>query len=131
MKLIKLFAFASIVCLGTSCQKNNTSAPPADVAIIVSSPQNGSIYQSGDSVHVSATVNYNSTLHGYEVLVTDSSTGSVIHNIANHIHTNQFTINTAFSVIAPKPLVLKLNINTIIDHTGQNASKIIYFKYTP
>lgn len=131
MKVKKLFTLACIVCFGTSCQKNKPSEPPTDVAIVVTSPQNGSIYQSGDSVYVSATVNYNGILHGYEVLVTDSTTGSVIHNIANHIHTNQFTINTAFSVIAPKPLVLKLNINTHLDHTGQNASKIIYFRYTP
>lgn len=125
---ITVLLLLTILC---ACTKKNNIASSKDVAINVESPLYGATYHSGDSVLIAASVSYNGILHGYEVLVTDSSTGAVIHNVANHIHTSSFKIQTAFAVDVASPLVLKLVINTQIDHSGENVNKIVYFSCNP
>jgi hypothetical protein len=131
MKSFQVITVLLLFILLCACNKKKNTATPTDVTINVESPIYGATYHNGDSVQITAAVSYNGILHGYEVLVTDSSTGAVIHNVANHIHTSSFNIHTAFAVNAATPLVLKLVINTQIDHSGENVNKIVYFSCNP
>lgn len=123
MVIVSLFLFHS-------CKKENKTTSN-EVTINVASPLSGSTYHNGDSVRIAAAVSYDGILHGYEVLVTDSSTGKVIYNIANHVHTNSFNIKTSFFMSSATPMVLKMVINTQIDHSGKNVNKELYFNCTP
>ncbi len=131
MKSFQVITVLLLLTLLCACNKKKNTASPTDVTINVASPIYGATYHNGDSVLIAAAVSYNGILHGYEVLVTDSSTGAVIHNVANHIHTNSFDIRTAFAVNADTLIVLKLVINTQIDHSGENVNKIVYFSCNP
>lgn len=131
MKYLQFTTVLLLLTLLYACNKKSNTASSKDVVISVISPVYGATYHNGDSVLIAAAVSYNGILHGYEVLVTDSSTGAVIHNVANHIHTNSFDIHTAFAVNVAAPLVLKLVINTQIDHSGEYVNKIVYFSCYP
>ncbi len=131
MKSFQVITFLLLLTLLCACNKKKNTASSTDVTINVVSPLYGATYHIGDSVLVAASVSYDGILHGYEVLVTDSSTGAVIYNVANHIHTNSFKIHAAFAVYATASNVLKLVINTQIDHSGKNVNKIVYFKCNP
>ena len=131
MKSFQIITVVLLFIFLQACSKQNKTASSTDVTINVKSPIYGATYHNGDSVLVAASVSYDGILHGYEVLVTDSSTGAVIYNVANHIHTNSFEIHAAFAVYATTYNVLKLVINTQIDHSGKNVNKIVYFKCNP
>ena len=131
MKSLQFMIVLLLLTLCCACNKKSNTASSKDVVISVLSPVYGATYHTGDSVQIAASVSYNGILHGYEVLVTDSSTGAVIYNVANHIHTNSFDIHTAFAVNAATPLVLKLVINTQVDHSGENVNKTVYFGCNP
>lgn len=127
--IIFLTLFSTILC---ACQKKDNTTPDASKVVInVSSPSSGQVYHNGDSVHINATISYQSELHGYEVKITDTVTGNVIYNKAEHTHNDHFEINDAIQSTGSVPLYLKLEITTEIDHAGNDAERAVSFRYEP
>ena len=127
--LLIMPVFAMALC---SCQKKDTTvSDPAKAVINIASPLANHNYHSGDSVHVSATVTYPGELHGYEVKVTDTVSGYIIYDNAQHLHDDHFDINLAYLASGNSAQILKLELITDIDHNGTEARSTLYFNYTP
>lgn len=127
--LYSSFIFA---CILASCQKKDTTiATPADVVISITSPAPAQIFRNGDTVHIAAAVSYPSELHGYELVISDSSSGDIYFDYAEHVHNDHFTIDQDWACSGSTAKTLQLKLTTEIDHDGNEADKIIYFKYQP
>ena len=130
---MKQFLSIVVVCtLLCACQKNDNSAPdPSKVTISIQSPAAGQLYRSGDSIRITATVTYPSELHGYEVKVTDSATGLILYDDAEHVHDNHFSIQDIWVNTGTKSSVMKLELIADLDHNGTIAEQSFNFNYQP
>lgn len=117
-------AIALLMILIASCQKkDNVDTAIAQVNIAITSPQDGQIFKSADTVYIKANVDYPTELHGYEVMITDTSTGFIVYDDAQHIHTDKFVIDDAWIGTVTQSTSLKLSIIAYIDHNGNEAKK--------
>ena len=115
-----------------SCQKKEaTAADPAKVSISITSPVPADIYRSGDSVYINATVTYPSELHGYEIKITDTLSGYILYDNAQHVHADRFDISQVWATSGSATQALKLELIADIDHNGAVANSVLYFSYTP
>lgn len=127
----KLISIAIIAITLTACQKNKNEAPDASkVNITITSPQAGAVYHAGDTVHIVATVNYPSELHGYEIHITDSL-GTAVYDTDQHVHDDHFEINNTWVVSGAVAGPLQLKLEAEIDHNGNTAEKTVAFHYLP
>jgi hypothetical protein len=127
----RIILIALIAIAITACQKNNNTAPDASkVSITISSPQEGAVYHSGDTVHIIAAVTYPSELHGYELTITDS-VGNVVYDLDDHVHDNHFEIDSSWVITGTQPGPLKLKLEAEIDHNGNSAEKTVNVHYRP
>lgn len=112
-----------------SCQKKNNITDPTKVVIDITSPKAGQVYHKGDSVVISATVNYPSELHGYEVKITDTVTGLILYDVAQHVHNDHFDINYTWTGGLTTTTYLKMEVIAEVDHDGTSAEKQTSFLY--
>ncbi len=116
----------------TACQKKDTTTPDAaKVTISITAPVAAQTFHSGDTVHINATVSYPAELHGYEVKITDTLTGTILYDDAQHVHNDHFDISDTWVNTGTQATTLKLELTTEIDHNGTTAAKSIYLNYQP
>jgi hypothetical protein len=123
MKHVTLITLLSMALY--SCQKNNSTISPDEVKITVNSPQSGQTFYGGDSVYIKANVRYNAELHGCEVKITDTATGLILFDNAQHTHNSQFDINNSWAQPVTKATPLRVTITAYVDHNGTQVSKNI------
>lgn len=129
--IITIICGGAILILAACQKKGNIAADPAKVNIQINSPAQGQTFRSNDTVNINSSISYPSELHGYEVMITDTSTGFIVYDDAQHTHTDHFTIGDKWSTAVSKPTALKLTIIANIDHTGNNATKELFFEIIP
>ena len=128
MKSLLIVLFFSLFI--AACQKaDNTVVDPAKVVITITSPQAGQVFHTGDKVPIVATVTYPSELHGYEVKVTDTSSGFIIYDDAQHVHDDHFSINDTVVCTATQPIGVKLELAAVIDHDGNQSSSVLNLQF--
>lgn len=128
---IAIIAFSAIGVLSACQKKDDTPAQPAKVVISVSSPTTGQIYRKGDSIYINASVSYISELHGYELQLKNKNTGTILYAVDEHVHSDAFTINKAWSDTLSTAADLQLEITAEIDHDGNGSQTEIEFKSQP
>lgn len=125
------FLMLAITVLAACKQKNNNIVDPAQVSIDIAAPLQGQTFSKGDTININATINYPTELHGYEVKITDTTTGFVVYDDAQHMHDNHFTIADKWVNASADSAGLKLQIIAEIDHDGNIAQKEVNFGYIP
>lgn len=134
MKLNKytISLLVAVLMLLQACQKkDNTVATPSQVNISISSPVNGQTFHANDTVMIKADVSYATELHGYEVKITDTSTGLVLYDDAQHVHNDHFSISERWNEKPSTAATLKMEVIAEIDHDGNTANKSILINYKP
>lgn len=129
-RIIILLLTTTLFC---ACQKKDDTEPDASkVTFNITSPTAGQIFHNGDSVKVHATVTFPAEMHGYEIKITDTLTGNVIYDNAQHLHNDHFDIADGYIATgtAAQP-ALRLELIAEIDHTGTLAKKTVAFQYVP
>jgi len=122
----------AVALLLQACQKkDNTVATPAQVNISISSPVNGQTFHSSDTVLIKADVSYPTELHGYEIKITDTATGLILFDDAQHVHNDHFSINEQWNDKPSQAATLKMEVIAEVDHDGNTATKTVLFKYQP
>lgn len=121
----------AVLLLG-ACQKNEAIEPdPAKVSMQISSPLPGQVYRSGDTVRLRAEVRYPGQLHGYELRLVDSATGTVVHDIARHTHADSFSVDAYWVSAAVRPATVKLILTASIDHESNEGRSEFSFYVRP
>lgn len=131
MKRRTILVTILITCLYSCQRKDNTEATPASVVISISSPTEGHVYHAGDTIAIVADVSYPSELHGYELKITDSASGTILYDSVEHVHSDHFSISDKWVKTGSQYSGLKLSLVTAIDHDGNTAEKDINFRYQP
>ena len=127
-----LCAAALVTTILSACQKkDDTVADPLKVTTDISTPALGQTYQNGDTVFINATISYPSELHGYEVKITDTVTGLILFDDAQHVHTDHFEIHDQWKAAASTPTTLLLTVTANIDHDGNDAKTNLNFMVIP
>jgi len=131
MKNLMIAGLGALLLL-SACQKNNDIAPdPAKVSMTITSPLPGQVFRSGDTVRLKAMVRYPGQLHGYELMLTDSLSGIVVHDLAQHVHADSFDIEDQWICAASGPSVIRLSLIASIDHDGDQARQDFSFTVNP
>lgn len=105
-----------------SCQKKDEVDPQSQPPVItIISPENGGIFQTGDTVFIKGTVSYQSQLHGFEVKLEDTASGDVLYNDTQHVHSDEITIDQYWVAEASAKTGCKLSIIVYADHSGNDA----------
>ncbi|XZF13152.1 MbnP family protein [Chitinophagaceae bacterium MMS25-I14] len=124
--LIAYTIFAFSILFIASCQKKDDTTPdPSKVTITVLNPQDQQTISHGDTLHIDANITYPSELHGYEIQLTNTTTGEVLFDDDEHVHDDHFTIADMWVDTLNAPVTLQLKITVEIDHNGNEATKVI------
>ena len=129
---IAILSAILLVFTATSCQKKDDTPATADqVQISITSPAPEQVFKIGDSVHINANVTFVTELHGYELKITDSTTGAVLYDEDDHVHDDHFNIANAWLDTVSHVATLRLDLEAVVDHDGTVATKTIYFQSHP
>lgn len=126
----KQLTIALLAITFASCQKKDNEET-TNVNITISAPTDGQVFKSGDTVQVSANGTANGELHGYETKITDTATGAVLYDDAQHTHTDKFTVSSKWAGTVTTARVMKVSVTAVVDHNGTEAKKEVYFKMEP
>lgn len=121
----------SLLCILTfsACQKNDSI--PFDstkLNMAIARPLGAQVFQKGDTVFVSATADYISELHGYEISILDTATQTVYFDLDKHVHAASFQIDTFWVDTLNVKANLQLKFDVEADHNGNGATKSVYFQ---
>ncbi len=130
-QIIALLALCCAITLTACHKKASDPVPQYFPSINILSPQAGHIYHNGDTVIVRATVTYDGELHGYEARVTDTVTGAVAFDQAEHVHADSFYVDKYYVASGAQPLTLRLKLSAETDHSGGGASQEVIYYYQP
>ncbi|GAA4468850.1 hypothetical protein GCM10023093_27260 [Nemorincola caseinilytica] len=133
MRTIKILA-AIWCCIMTisACKKDHDEdGTPTVVNIAFSAPQAAQVYRNGDTMNIAATVTADGVMHGYELLVTDTATGEVLCNYAEHAHGDRFVVQQAVGLSGATARAMKVDIRVEVDHAGNEKEAYIVCRYQP
>lgn len=123
--------FISLLCILTflACQKNDTvSFDSTKLNMAIARPLGAQVFQKGDTVFVSATADYISELHGYEISIRDTATQNVYFDLDEHVHAASFKVDTFWVDTLNFNAHLQCKFDVEADHNGNGATKSVYFQ---
>jgi len=106
--------------------------PEINAKITIDSPKSGTTYMEGDTVNIHVMIETEGEIHGYEVRLTNVSTGEDVlaHEAHEHdnsmIHYSESWVNN-FSGHSDMALTVKV----LIDHDGSEVSEKVSFHCHP
>ena len=116
----------------TSCQKKDTTVATAeDVRISITSPQEGNVYKTSDTVSIAATINSNNQLHGYIVRVKEVSTEKILYETEGHAHDGNLTVKEYWVNTLTYNADLVLELIAVIEHDENTKNAKVGFKSQP
>jgi len=127
------FLLSSFIIIGfASCQKDSVvGADPSKVTINVSSPDVSHIFHNGETINIVSDVSYISTLVGYDLYITNRTTGDTLYHQGQDENKDQFTITQSWGDTCTVPTHLQLTILAKINKYGAAATKLFYLEAQP
>ena len=122
-----------IVCTTTffACTKHSGDVEePIPIATLTfSSPTEGAVYHTGDSVLVQGLAAASADMHGYEISIKNADDTAVVY-YSKHIHDHGDTllINQGWKDTLTTTASLQLEVTLILDHDGHTATKSVGIK---
>lgn len=130
-KSIFIFLGASLLGLA-ACQRGDNPEPASEqVTISVAQPLAGSVYHTGETVPINATVQANGPLHGYTLQVFNKDNGEELMAAEFHVHESQYPIQSDWVDTMSTAAALELKITVIKDHDGNKTEKSVFFQTQP
>jgi hypothetical protein len=140
MKKIHVISFIAIL-LSTSlfvvsCKKDEEA--PADehthsatATITITNPVEGTTYEAGDVVPVDVSISGSAELHGYQVLLINTTADDTLINAEVHDHATTYTYTNTWTndVSAHSDMICK--VKAIVDHDGNATEKSVAFHCHP
>lgn len=133
MKHKGIILITTILIAGfTACQKADTTpAQPDKLNVAISSPTNGEMFKKGDIVNIKADVSYITQLHGYVLEIWDKSSGKLLYETEEHVHSDKIAIDEQWTDTIDNNTDLMLKLTTIIVHDENEVTDSVAFKSQP
>ena len=126
----------SISSIIVSCKKDEEA--PADehthaatATITITNPVEGATYEAGDVVPVDVSISGSAELHGYQVLLINTTADDTLINAEVHDHATTYTYTNTWTndVTAHSDMICK--VKAYIDHDGNTTEKSVAFHCHP
>ena len=140
MKKIQIIPFIAILfslsILVVSCKKDEEA--PADehshgasATITIYDPIADSTYEMGQSVDITVEIEGTAELHGYQILLINTTSGDTVKNVELHDHATIYSYggNWINDVTAHSDMTCK--VKAIVDHDGNATEKSVNFHCHP
>ena len=111
MKYIALFLCALVLI--TSCSKE-TNRP----LMRIISPFNNQVFTSGETVNIRGTISDDTQVHDLHMTITNTSTGTQIMHLNEHLDTQVYTLSQSFIVQAGNSYTIKIEAD---DHSSNTT----------
>ncbi|MBX2906695.1 MAG: hypothetical protein KF744_11695 [Taibaiella sp.] len=131
MTIRSILAIATVAMIASCQKKSNDTIDPSKVMVSISNPIGNQSFHNGDTLQVNAHVSYTSELHGYEVKVVDTSTGTILFDYEEHVHMDVFDVDKRWPVAVSAATNAVVTIVVSIDHNGETATKEVGVRLDP
>lgn len=131
MTIRNILAIAAVAATAGCQKKSNDTIDPSKVTISINNPLGNQSFHNGDTLQVKAHVSYTSELHGYEVKVIDTATGTILFDYEEHVHMDVFDIDERWPVAVSAATNAVVTVVVSIDHNGETASKEVGVRLEP
>lgn len=127
--------FLAAIGFASSCKKNeDTPAPtPTDnFSLTITSPTAMQTFPNGSTVNVRATVSNDTEMHGYELIITNTSNNNEeVFKKEVHEHGASYTIDESWvnNVTMHSDMVVKITV--YVDHEGNTKTQSLHFHCHP
>lgn len=133
MKTNLLIALFSLACttMFIACSKHagDVDEPIPSATLTFSSPTEGGVYHSGDSLRIQGLAIASADMHGYELSVKNAADTSVVYyNQHIHDHGDTLLINQVWKDTLTTAADLQVEVTLILDHDGHTATKSVGIK---
>ncbi len=129
----RILFIIGLLITAASCKKSESSGDPdpAQVSIIRSAPQSSQVFHKGDTVKMNAVVTAPFELHGYELIVTNETTGAVVYDVDEHVHDDHFNLEESWADTISGTAALKVMLTVELDHNGHSKSDSVMISTQP
>jgi len=114
-----------------ACRKREEETPEPKVQITINTPQEGAMFQVGDTIHISAEISSPIDLHGYAWTLTSQADGTVLHTEDAHAHNKTFTVTGSWVNNVAAVTEATLEITAEIDHEGKTEKQAVHIMLHP
>ncbi len=130
-KIITLFLAIALLTFN-ACKEETIDPTIPEIVFDFSSPEDTKSYELGDTISIAGMVSWELEMHGYEVILKNETTDSVVFMRHEHLdgkmyHFEEFWVNNV-----SKTSNMKLTIAVTKDHfTAEEVTKEIMFTCNP
>lgn len=114
---------------GSACKKREDASPTIDISIL--SPSEQDVFNTGDTLHVHASIKSPVELHGYTWELHNEADNSILASAAEHTHGQTFEINDTWVTNVTENVQAALVFTVEIDHNGNTSSKTVQISCKP
>lgn len=141
--LISFFAVAAVSCGKEGCKdpsatnydpdakKDDGSCVYPQAQLIISSPQQDAMFGLGDEVQIAAQATHTESMHGWELLLINTSTGDTVLTEDAHVHGTTINISTSWVNNVEVHSDMELKIAVELDHAGSYLTQQVNFHCHP
>lgn len=137
-KIILNIAYLSMISLTlVSCKKDkpndddNHHEDEVSAVINMSSFNDGDTIASGATFHMSGTITGTAEMHGYEIILHNHTTMQDVFTVNNHDHAATYNVHEHWDNNVADTSTIMFTLNTILDHAGNKATKVIHVVCLP
>ncbi|MBP6238251.1 MAG: hypothetical protein KA270_15965 [Saprospiraceae bacterium] len=125
--MFRIFVIFGIICtiFHISCSKDEVGNQDTyNTKINFISPAEDSEYTIGDTIIISAVITSDVSMHGYEILIHNTTQKNIIPLKNKHTHGKEITLDENWIVDVKNKTDLEIEIVAAIDHLGNQISAI-------
>lgn len=122
-----------ISSIAVSCKDDHDHDEPLATANIeIVAPAIGAMFMQNDTVHIKGSIQANAEIHGYEVLIKNTSLAdTLVFYMDNHSHVSNYMIDTFWVNNVKMHSDMLLELNAIVSHDGAKTTKSVGFHCHP
>lgn len=136
-RILSITGLALIISLATiltSCKKDEEDPAhehAVTATIQIFDPVADSAYENGQSVDITVEIEGSAELHGYQILMINTTSGDTVKNVELHDHAMVYSYggNWINDVTEHSEMVCK--VKAILDHDGNSSEKSVDFHCHP
>lgn len=132
-KLILISAFI-LSCFVMACNKkemkeghHHKNIPEVNIT----SPEDGAVFHTGDTVLIKADMSAEENLHGYSIKMTNEESDEIVFLVEKHVHHTELTADTFWVNTFTEHVHMNLKVTAIGDHDGTTTTDSLTFHCEP
>ncbi len=123
------------LCLGlgmSACKKENADKLNRNVpTVVIQSPEEGDMFNHGDTVFIKATIEAKADLHGYMIKLSNAETEEELFHFHDHAHHKTLEVDTFWVNDVTTHSEVLVSVTGIGDHEGTETTETVQIHCMP